>query len=213
MNRITLPVSLLLVFPLALSAQAQENSRQRSRNIGIVGLVVHPAVQKELKLKDELAATLKQAAEEARKGSKAATQLKDDAARRKKNNETTQKLRRAVAKTLNAEQKTRLLQIELQWSTGAWILRRPEVSKMLELTNDQRQELLELAQKSQKTSQGLRSSQNDDNRQEIQQKITAALAETREAALKLLTEDQKKKWDKATGEPFKLPSRRTKKQE
>ena len=204
MNRITLPLSLLIIFSLMLPVQAQER-RQRSRNVGIAALVSHPAVHKELKLKDEQTTTLKQAAEEARKGFQAARQLKDDEARRTKNNEVNQKLRGVIAKTLNAEQRTRLLQIELQWSTGAWILRRTEVSKTLELTQDQRREILELAQKSQKTTKALRTSQNDDNRQEIQKKITAILAETREAALKLLTEEQQKKWKQALGEPFELP--------
>jgi hypothetical protein len=211
MNCITLPLSLLLIFSLTIPSQAQQ-SRERSRNVGIVTLVSHPAVSKELKLKDEQTAALKQAAEEARKGIQAARQLKDDAARRTKNNEANQKLRGVIAKTLNAEQRTRLLQIELQWSAGAWILRRMEVSKMLELTKDQRQELLELAQKSRKTTQELRATQNDDNRQEVQRKIAAALFYTRESALKLLTEEQQKKWKKAIGEPFELPSRRQKKQ-
>ena len=208
MNRITLPLSLLLVFPMVLPVQAQKHGRQRNRNVGIAALVSHPAVHKELKLKDEQATALKQAAEESRKSVQATRQLKDDDARRKKNNEANQKLRRAIAKTLNAEQRTRLLQIELQWSTGAWILRRTEVSKMLVLTKAQRQEILELAQESQKTTQKLRATQNDDNRQEIQRKIAAALFYTRESAMKLLTEEQQKKWKKAKGEQFKLPNRR-----
>jgi hypothetical protein len=212
MKRITLPLSLLLTFLLTLPAHAQER-RQRSRNVGIAALVSHPAVSKELKLKDEQTVALKQAAEEARKDFQAARQLKDDAARRTKNNEADQKLRGVIAKTLNAEQRTRLLQIELQWSTGAWILRRAEVSKTLELTQDQRREIRDLAQQSQKTTQALRSSQNDDNRQEIQKKITAILAETRKAALKLLTEEQQKKWKQAMGEPFELPRPRRTQQE
>ncbi len=68
MNRITLPLSLLLVFPLMLPVQAQKNGRQRNRNVGIAALVSHSAVHKELKLKDEQATALKQAAEESRKG-------------------------------------------------------------------------------------------------------------------------------------------------
>ena len=212
MKRITLPLSLLLTFLLTLPAQAQER-RQRSRNVGIAALVSHPVASMELKLKDEQTAALKQAAEEARKGFQAARQLKDDAARRTKNNEVNRKLRRVIAKTLNAEQRTRLLQIELQWSTGAWILRRAEVSKTLELTQDQRREIRDLAQQSQKTTQALRSSQNDDNRQEIQKKIAAVLAEARKAALKLLTEEQQKKWKQAMGEPFELPRPRRTQQE
>ena len=212
MKRITLPLSLLLIFSLMLPVLAQER-RQRSRNVGIVGLVAHAAVHKELKLKDEQATALKQAVEEARKGFQAARQVKDDEARRKQNNGVNQKLRGVIAKTLDTEQRTRLLQIELQWSSGAWILRRTEVSKTLELTKDQRREIRDLAQKSQKTTKALRSSQNDDNRQEIQKKITAILAETREAALKLLTEEQQKKWRKALGEPFELPRRRRTQQE
>ena len=204
MNRITLPLSLLIIFSLMFPVLAQER-RQRSRNVGIVGLVAHAAVHKELKLKDEQATALKQAVEEARKGFQAARQVKDDEARRKQNNGVNQKLRGVIAKTLDTEQRTRLLQIELQWSSGAWILRRMEVSKMLELTKGQREEILELAQKSQKTIEKLRATQNDDNRQEVQRKITAALFYTRESALKLLSEEQQKKWKKAKGEPFELP--------
>ncbi len=213
MNRITLPLSLLLVISLMLPVQAQKNGRQRNRNVGIAALVSHPAVHKELKLKDEQVTALKQAAEESRESAQATRQLKDDDARRRKNNEANQKLRGTIAKTLNAEQRTRLLQIELQWRSGAWILRRPQVSKMLELTKGQRQEILELARKSQKTTQKLRATQNDDNRQEVQRKIAAALFDTRESALKLLTEEQQKKWKKAKGEQFELPNRRRKKQE
>ena len=43
--------------------------------------------------------------------------------------------------------------------------------------------------------------------------ITAVLTKTREAALKLLTDEQQKKWKKAKGETFELPRRRRKKQE
>ena len=115
----------------------------RNRNVGIDRLVAHPAVHKELKLKDEQATSLKQAAEESRKEFQASQQLQDDEARRKKNNQANKKLRGVIAETLNAEQRARLLQIELRYSSGAWILRRTEVSKMLELTKSQRQDIFD----------------------------------------------------------------------
>jgi hypothetical protein len=212
MNRITWPLLLLLIFSMTLPVQAQEH-RQRNRNVGIVTLASHPAVHSELKLEDEQASALKQAAEEARNGFQAARQLKDDEARRAKSNETNQKLRGVIAKTLNADQRARFLQIELQWSSGAWILLRAEVSQSLELTNDQRREIRDLAKKSGQTADELRSTVNADNRQEVQRKIAATLAETREAALKLLTEKQKNKWKEQMGKPFEIPRRSGKKQE
>ena len=96
MSRMTLSLSILLVFSLILPVRAQ-NTRQRSRNMGIVGLVAHPTVHKELKLNDDQVTTLKQAVEESRKGTQAARQLKDDEALRKKNGETISK---AFKKTL-----------------------------------------------------------------------------------------------------------------
>ena len=211
MCRIRLPLSLLLVLFLMLPVHAQKR-RQRNRNVGITTLIAHPAVHKELKLKDEQRTALKEAAAEARKGVQATRKLKDKA-RRTKNREVNQKLRGVIAKTLNEEQKQRMLQIELQWSSGAWILRRAEVSKALELTREQRREIRELAKKSQQTTRKLRATRNDGNRAEVQRKIAAALFYTRESALKLLTEEQKKNWKKVLGEPFELPRRRRKKQE
>ena len=124
-----------------------------------------------------------------------------------------QKLRGVIAETLNEEQKQRLLQIELQWSSGAAILLRAEVSKALELTREQRRQIRELSKNMQESVLELRASQNDDNRQEVQRKIIAVLAKTREAALQLLTDEQQKKWKKAKGETFELPRRRRKKQQ
>ena len=211
MYRIRLPLSLLLVLFLMLPVHAQKR-RQRNRNVGITTLIAHPAVHKELKLKDEPKTALKEAAAEARKGLQATRKLKDKA-RRTKNRELNQKLRGVIAKTLNEEQRQRLLQIELQWSSGSWILQRADVFKILELTKEQRQQVRELSKSMNETVQKLRSSQNDDNRQEVQRKIIAVLAKAREAALKLLTDEQKKKWKKAKGETFELPRRRRKKQE
>ena len=208
MNRITLPLSLLLVLFLLLPTQAQKR-RQRNRIVGIVTLIVHPAVHKELKLKDEQKDALKQATAEARKGFQASQKLKEEE-RRARNREVNQKLRGVIANTLNAEQKQRLLQIELQYS-GPWILRRAEVSKTLKLTKDQRREILELAKNSQQKTQKLRASQNNDNRREIQQKISTVLADARDAAIKLLTEEQQKEWKKTIGEKFELPRRGGKK--
>ena len=211
MNRITLSLSLLLVLFLVLPVQAQKR-RQRNRNVGIVTLIAHPAVHEELKLKDDQKTALKEASAEARKGFQATRKMKD-AARRTKNREVNQNLRGVIAKTLNAKQKQRLLQIELQWSSGSWIINRTEVSKTLELTREQRRQIRELNKKLQKTPQELRASRNDDNRRGIQEKIITVLAKTREAALKLLTDEQQKKWKKAKGETFELPRRRRKKQQ
>ena len=209
MNRITLPLSLLLVVFLLLPVQAQKR-RQRNRNVGITTLAAHPAVHRELKLKDKQTIALKEAVAEARKGFRESQKLKGDA-RRTKSREVNQKLRGVIAKTLNEEQNKRLLQIELQWSSGSWILLRVEVSKTLELTREQRRQIRELNKKLQKTLQELRASRNDDNRRGIQERITAVLGKTREAALQLLTDEQQKKWKKAKGETFELPRRRRKK--
>ncbi|MFQ5733991.1 MAG: hypothetical protein ACE5KM_18795 [Planctomycetaceae bacterium] len=211
MNRITLPLSLLLILPLTLSVQAQKR-RRRNRNVGITTLIAHPAVHRELKLKDEQKTALKQAAAEARKGFQASQKLKDQA-RRTRNREVNQKLRGVIAKTLNEEQRQRLLQIELQWSSGSWIINRADVAKALELTRDQRRQIRDLSKNMQESIQKLRASRNDDNRRDVQRKINAVLANAREAAIKLLTDEQRKKWKKARGETFELPRRRRKNRE
>ena len=211
MNRITLSPSLLLVVFLMLPVQAQKRP-QRNRNVGIATLAAHPAVHKELKLKDKQAIALKEAVAEARKGFRESQKLKGDA-RRTKSRDVNQKLRGVIAKTLNEEQKKRLLQIELQWSSGSWIINRKEVSVALELTREQRRQIRDVSKTMQESVQKLRASQNDDNRQEVQRKMIAVLAKAREAALKLLTDEQKTNWKKAKGETFELPRRRRKKQQ
>ena len=100
MNRIVLPLSLLLVLSLTLSVEAQKR-RQRNRNVGITTLAAHPAVHKELKLKDKQVIALKEAVAEARKGFRESQKLKGDA-RRMKGREVNQKLRGVIAKHLCA---------------------------------------------------------------------------------------------------------------
>lgn len=210
MNRITLSLSLLLVLPVALPAQAQKK-QSGFRNLGITGLAAHRAVHKELKLSDEQAAALKQAAAEARKGFQESQKLKGQA-RREKSQPVSAKLRAAINKTLNPEQKKRFLQLEIQYS-GSWIFQRKDVGTALELTKEQRREVRKIAKEARETADKLRETITDENRREVQQKITSSAGKARAAAIKLLTDDQQKKWKQVTGKPFELPRRGRKKKQ
>lgn len=206
MYRQTLLLPLVLLFVASTTAEAQK-PRQRNRNVGILVLVAHPKVHQELKLNDEQKSALKKAVAEARQQTKEYRKLEAEA-RRTKSRQTTQALRKTVAETLNADQADRLSQIELQYSTGAWIVIRKDVARKLNLTREQRREIRDLGKTSGELVRKLRAASNDDNRKANQQKITAALAKARKDALALLTAEQKEKWNKAKGEPFELPRRK-----
>ena len=206
--RFSLPLLLVLLFLQPAEAQ---KGRTRSRNLGISTLAGNSRVHKELKLSDEQKAALKKAAAETRTAVKAAQGLEEQQ-RGKKNREATRKLRAVISGTCSEKQQKRLFQIEIQYTSGSWMLMRQELSGVLKLTKDQRRQIREVSRTSQGKVKKLRKTRNDDNRQEVQLKINALLGQARKDAVKLLTEEQQKSWKAASGEVFELrPAKKKKK--
>ncbi len=209
MNGIRFLLSLFLVLLLLQPVDAQQQ-RVRSRNLGITTLVLNPLVHQELKLSDEQKASLKKVGSETRKAFTAAQALEDQEGKQK-TRQATKNLRAAIKKTCSDQQNKRLFQIEIQYTSGSWMLLRPELSSVLKLTKDQQRQIREVAKTSQLKVVKFRETRNDDNRQDVQRKINAVLSQARQDAVKLLTEEQQKIWKAAHGKAFEVRSAKKKK--
>ena len=209
MNRIlALPLVACLCLP-AVAAQKTKKKRPR-RTAGFAALVRNKAVQKELKVTEDQQKKLQDAAASAQKGNKSLSGLKGDE-RRKKSREVNKKLRETVAGILEEKQQQRLLQIEIQYSSGSWIIHRKGVAEQLELTREQKKQMREISNKMAAASRKLRAGQDDTNKQETQRNIRKNADNARTSALALLTKEQLAKWKTVQGEPFKLPRGKRKK--
>jgi len=200
-------LALLFLGLLLLQSVQGQQARQRSKNLGFAALTGNSALHKELNLSSEQQATLQKASTDARQAIQAAQNL-EDKARLQKNRQANQNLREVISKTCNQEQQQRLFQIEIQWSTGSWMLLRSELASTLNLSPEQIRQIRSLSQKSQEKVRQLRKSRNDQNRQEVQDKINSLLAETRTNALQLLDCAQQLAWKMAQGKTFELPPRK-----
>ena len=211
MNRLRISLSFLLLLLLLQPVNAQKKPRVRSRNLGITTLVLNPLVHQELKLTDEQKASRKKAGSETKKAVSAAKDLEDQE-RKQKTRQATKNLRAAIQKTCSDQQQKRLFQIEIQYTSGSWMLLRSELSGVLKLTKDQQRQIREVSKTSQLKVVKLRETRNDDNRQDIQRKINAVLGQARQGGVKLLTEEQQKSWKAAHGKAFEVrPPKKKKK--
>jgi hypothetical protein len=97
--------------------------------------------------------------------------------------------KRWIDTELNADQRTRLIQIDLQWEGPAALVTRPVMAESLRLTDPQRQSLKQAVEElDRKRAQG-----------PLQPADERKLAET---ALALLTPAQRKAWRDMLGKPF-----------
>lgn len=184
------------------------------RTVPFARLIRHKAVLKELEATEEQTKKLHDISVKAQKATRAATKLKGEE-RRKAARDANRELRSAVAETLKESQQKRLLQIELQYSSGSWIVARKEVAELIDLSRDQRKKIRQISNKMSADVRKLREAQDDTNKQETLRKVAARLAAGQQAALAELSPEQRKKWKAAQGEAFKLPrgKRRKKKQQ
>jgi len=204
---------LTIVFLFTILATVQGADQEKpSRNRGIVVLADSPAVHKELKLTERQVADVNKAVTEARQQLQKARQLSSASQRREKQSDATRALRDVLARSLDDAQNKRLFQIEIQWTSGAWMLLRQELRPVLELSKETRAAIRDLAFKSRDDTERLRAQLQPESRKETQQKIRKLLGDSRAAALKLLTPAQKQKWEAAKGAEFKLPVAKKKKQ-
>tara|TARA_B100001123_G_scaffold257100_1_gene286633 strand:+ start:4841 stop:5473 length:633 start_codon:yes stop_codon:yes gene_type:complete len=195
---------IVLLFAIPVTAQGADQQKP-NRNRGIVVLADSPAVHKELKLTERQVADVNKAVTEARQQIQKARQLSSASQRREKQSDATRALRDVLARSLDEAQHKRLFQIEIQWTSGAWMLLRQELRPVLELSKETRAAIRDLAFKSRDDTERLRAQLQPERRKETQQEIRKLLGESRAAALKLLSPSQKQKWEAAKGAEFKLP--------
>ena len=167
-------------------------------------LLRQESVQKELKLTPDavrkIMAFTNEQYEEARK----ALEL-DKEERRRKFEALGKENRKFLADNLNPGQRKRLDQITMQL-TGLMQLRRPEVARALELTEDQSRKVKEMQTEARKHLRELIDAKDSEGRKE---KLAKLREQTRKKVMALLTDKQRAKVRELVGEPFKGTFTRT----
>jgi Spy/CpxP family protein refolding chaperone len=205
----TLGLAALLATPAL--AQRPGGGFGRGGGGGLGQLLTNESVQKELKVEKDDADKLKDAVKKVQDDNKddiakladRSTSAEDRADITKKLNEAYTK---AVSDILNADQKKRLGQIELQ-QAGLRAFTRADVVKALNLTDDEKSKLKDLSDDYNKQMQELRGAGGGGGgggRGGNFQKMAELRKDFMDKSLNVLTDDQKKTWKDMTGEPFQL---------
>jgi Spy/CpxP family protein refolding chaperone len=210
-------------FACATQAQAPEGSRRgpgRGFSRGsLLGLLRLEQVQKEMKLSEEQTTKVKEVVEklgtEMREQYTALREIEDRQERMEKttalSDEFDGKLREQLRDVVPREQMMRLYQIRLQVRPVVDSLSNRRVAGRLELTDQQKEELAEIAKDSQAKQSELYTAMRDatdDQRSEVFQKFRQARSDADEKALGVLTAEQKKSFEEMKGEKIELEMRR-----
>jgi Spy/CpxP family protein refolding chaperone len=167
----------------------------------MVGLLRSPQVQQELKLTDQQRQRLEQLGEQWREKMRGLRDLPPEE-RRQKVEGMRAEVEKQLATILNEQQMKRLKQIALQVE-GYAALERPEIADQVGLTKEQRQKIRDiLRQADEKRREAFQQGQGDrqaafQRMREIRQWVDGEIE-------KLLTAEQKKKWQELVGAPFKF---------
>jgi Spy/CpxP family protein refolding chaperone len=167
----------------------------------MVGLLRSPQVQQELKLTDQQRQRLEQLGEQWREKMRGLRDLPPEE-RRQKGEGMRAEVEKQLATILNEQQMKRLKQIALQVE-GYAALERPEIADQVGLTKEQRQKIRDiLRQAGEKRREAFQQGQGDrqaafQRMREIRQWVDGEIE-------KLLTAEQKKKWQELVGAPFKF---------
>jgi Spy/CpxP family protein refolding chaperone len=167
----------------------------------MVGLLRSPQVQQELKLTDQQKQQLEQLGEQWREKMQGLRDLPPEE-RRQKVEGMRAEVEKQLATILNEQQMKRLKQIALQVE-GYAALERPEIADQVGLTKEQRQKIRDiLRQADEKRREAFQQGQGDrqaafQRMREIRQWVDGEIE-------KLLTAEQKKKWQELVGAPFKF---------
>ena len=161
-------------------------------------LLRQKSVQKELKLTDDDVKKIMDFTN--KESSEYAKDLKLDAKEReKKIDELEQANKKFLEDNLSAAQRKRLAQITLQ-VTGLYQLGRPEVVKLLNLTEEQQTKFEEMQKEARKALEEIITSTERAGKNE---KLAKLREETNKKIMAALTDEQKAKVREIVGEPFK----------
>jgi hypothetical protein len=174
---------------------------------GIGALLLNKSVQEELKLDKDQLEKAKEALTKFREDNKddlaklrdRNLSQEDRAELMKKIGEATHKV---VADVLKPEQMKRLKQIRVQ-TEGPNAFVDPETQKALNLTDKQKDDYKALIEDLRKQQREIFTNAGDD-RQAAFKKMTELRKEKIDAAMKILTDDQKKTYKELTGAPFEM---------
>ena len=229
MNRVQSWLVLVMVlvmgaaFACAAQAQEREGARRgfggRSSRGSLLGLLRLEQVQKEMKLSEEQTAKVKEVVEklgtEMREQYTALREIEDRQQRTEKttalSDEFDGKVREQLRDVVEREQIMRLYQIRMQVRPAADSLANRYVAGRLELTDEQKQKLAEIAKDSQAKQSELYATMRDatgEQRSEAYQKLGKLRSDADEKALGVLTAEQKKSFEEMKGEKIELEMRR-----
>ena len=229
MNRVRSWLVLMMVlvlgaaFACAAQAQAPEGS-QRGSGRGfsrgsLLGLLRMEQVQKEMKLSEEQTAKVQEVVEklgaEMREQYTALREIEDRQQRMEKttalSDEFDGKVREQLRDVVEREQMMRLYQIRMQVRPVVDSLSNRYVAGRLELTDQQKEKLAEIAKDSQAKQSELYATMRDatdEQRSEAFQKLRQIRGDADEKALGVLTAEQKKSFEEMKGEKIELQMRR-----
>jgi len=175
----------------------------------MLGLLNNPQVQQELKLteeqRDKVSALSEQLREKFRGLGQELRGLSPEE-REKRIRAVNEEVEKELAKVLKKEQLQRLRQIALQVE-GMAALARPEIAKQVGLTEGQQQQIREILREANEKRRALFQQGPPADRQAMFREMQKIRQWVDEQISKLLTEQQKKKWQELIGEPLKLEFR------
>lgn len=207
---------LAMVLAMAVTAQAQQRERGPRMGSGsLLGLLRMEQVQKEMKLTEEQKTKVLEVVEklgaELRKEYEALGSIEDRSQRRAKMNELSDqidmKVREQLRGVVEREQSMRLYQIRMQVRPAVESLANQFVARRLEITDEQKAKLAEIAKdmeaKQAELYGGMRDV-TDEQRSEAFQKMRTLRTEADEKALAVLTDTQKKAFEEMKGPKIEL---------
>ncbi|GBC98168.1 hypothetical protein HRbin17_00665 [bacterium HR17] len=197
----------VLMAALLVPAMAQPPAGRPGGRFGMggpmlmVGLLRNPQVQQELKLTDQQRQQLEQLGEKWRETMRGLRDLPPEE-RRQKFQAMQGEVEKQLATVLNEQQMKRLRQIALQVE-GYTALERPDIAKQIGVTEEQQRKIRDiLRQAAEKRRAVFQQGQGD--RQAAFQKMQEIRRWVDSEIEKLLTAEQKKKWQELVGPPFKF---------
>ncbi len=172
----------------------------------MLGLLRNPQVQQELKITEEQRSKLEQLGEQLREKFRGLGQELRELSPEERENRLESlnaEVERELAKILNEQQLKRLKQISLQVE-GYAALARPSVAKEIGLTEGQLRQIREILREAGEKRRTLFQQGPTGDPQARFQEMRKIRDWVDEQIGKLLTEQQKKKWQQLIGEPFKI---------